>query len=177
MNRKTLIVFLISIFILNGLALLIFPFSKTVEAQTCAAISAVTGVKVEYPGCQGTQCDSNQASCSWTTSSDAVSYNITVTELETGLILKNNESTPSGTTKVLFPITQQRTYKCDVVAISSCGSLSPISSDQLLCGTATLTPTKIPTPTIADPGGIGQTFVILSAAIAVIIGGIFLFAL
>jgi hypothetical protein len=170
-------------------------------ASSCPALPAVTGVKVEYPGCQGAQCEFTQASCSWTASAGAVSYNVTVTEVETSTAIKTNESIPSGTTKIVFPITQKKTYKCDVVAVSSCGSLSVASSDQLLCEadaiistptptivvvpptatpippTATPTPTKKPTPTIAKPGSVEQTFVIFGAVLAAIVGGVMLLAL
>src|SRR3989344_2279491 len=165
---------------------------------TCPALPAVAGVKVEYPGCEGTQCEFTQASCSWTASAGAASYNVSVTEVETGTAVKTNESIPSGTTKIIFPITQKKTYKCDVVAVSSCGSLSPVSSDQLLCEAdaiietpaptvappttaptipPTATPTKTPTPTLEPTRGTEQTFVIIGGILFAIIGGIILLAL
>lgn len=169
------------------------------SSASCPALPAVSGVKVEYPGCQGTQCEFTQASCSWTASAGAVSYNVTVTQVESGIAVKTNESIPSGTTKIIFPITQKRTYKCDVVAVSSCGSLSVVSSDQLLCEAdaiistpvptavvvpptatpipPTATPTKKPTPTIAKPGSAEQTFVIFGAILTAIVGGVVLLAL
>lgn len=178
------------------------PTTTLVAANnaSCPALPAVIGVKVEYPGCQGTQCEFTQASCSWTESAGAVSYNVTVTQVESGTAVKTNESIPAETTKIIFPITQNKTYKCDVIAVSSCGSLSAVSSDQLLCEadaiidtptpvvipptatptvlpTATLAPTKTPTPTIASPGGTEQTFVIIGGILFAIIGGIILLAL
>lgn len=177
------------------LILLVFGFAflfsrvDTANAQACAAPATPTGVTVEYPGCNGSTCDAAQASCTWVAQSDAASYNVTVTEVETGTIVMNNESQTSDTTKVIFAITQGRTYKCDVVAVSSCGGLSAAASDQLLCEADAIidTPTPAPptatpipptaTPSIAPPGGIMQTAAIMGGVLVVIFGGILLFVL
>lgn len=158
-------------------------------SQTCIAPATPAGVQVEYPGCNGEDCDLAQASCKWDAQADASSYNLTVTEVETGTVIKNNESEATGTTKIVFPITQGKTYKCDVVAVSSCGGLSAAASDQLLCqadailDTPTVAPptsTPIPptaTPTIANPGGIVQTVALIGGVLLAIIGGIVLLVL
>lgn len=165
---------------------------KQTFAQACAAPAAATGVQVEFPGCNGTQCDLTQASCKWNSQSDAASYNVTVTEVETNTIIKNNESEPAGTTKILFPITQGKTYKCSVVAVSACGGLAAAAEDQLLCQadalistpTPTIAPTATPTPppptptpTIAKPGGIIQTIALVGGVLLAIVGGIVLLVL
>lgn len=183
MIKKLLLLFLLI------LSVVLFVPQKA-NAQACAAPATVTGVTVEYPGCAtGTSCDLAQASCMWNTQSDASSYNVTVTEVETSTIIKNNESQPSGTTKVLFNITQNRTYKCDVVAVSSCGGLSAAASDELLCEADALLeptptiapPTATPLPPTATPvlkpGGPMQTIAVLGGIFVVIIGGILLFTL
>ncbi len=170
-----------------------FISTSRVEAQACAAPAVATGVTVEFPGCNGSSCDLTQASCAWNSQSDAASFNVTVTEVETGTIIKNNESQPSTTTKVLFAITQGRTYKCDVVSVSACGGLAAAASDQLLCEadaiidtptptpippTATpIPPSPTPTPTIAPPGDLVQTISLLSGIAILIVGGVFLFIL
>jgi hypothetical protein len=112
-----------------------------------------------------------------------------VTELETSTVILNNASQPSATTKIIFAITQGRTYKCDVVAVSACGGLSAASSDQLLCEADAIldTPTPAPptavpdqptaTPTIAPPGSIIQTAAVVGGFLVVIVGGILLFLL
>lgn len=178
-----------SLFLLIAGFILLFANTKRVEAQTCTAPATPTGVTVEYPGCNGNSCDLAQASCTWNAQSDASSYNVTVTEVETGTIVMNNESKTSDTTKVFFAITQGRTYKCDVVAVSSCGGLSAAASDQLLCEADAIidTPTPAPptatpipptaTPTIPPPGGIMQTAAIVSGVLILVVGGIFLFVL
>ncbi len=160
-------------------------------AQACAAPAAATGVQVEFPSCNGTDCDLTQASCKWNAQSDAASFNVTVTEVETNTIIKNNESEPASTTKISFAITQGKTYKCDVVAVSACGGLAAASSDSLLCQadalvstpTATLAPTATPTtrptatPTIAKPGGEVQSIALIGAVLFAIIGGVVLLVL
>ena len=194
-----------SILTLLGSFLALFAFSTLTKvslpvgitqtyAQSCAAPAAATGVQVEFPGCNGTQCDLTQASCKWNSQSDAASYNVTVTEVETGTVIKNSESETASTTKILFAVTQGKTYKCDVVAVSSCGGLAAAASDQLLCQadaiistpTATLapptaTPTSPPpptaTPTIAKPGGVVQTIALVGGVLIAIVGGIILLAL
>lgn len=167
---------------------------NSAQAQTCTAPAVATGVTVDYPGCNGSQCDLTQASCSWTSQGDASSYNVTVTEVETNTVIKNNESQTASTTKILFPITQKRTYKCDVVAVSSCGGLAAAASDQLLCEADAIidTPTPAPTsvavptatpvpptavPTIAKPGGPTQTLVLLGGIMIALVGGVILFVL
>lgn len=183
------------VFIFAALLLIVSFFTfvnvPKANAQACAAPAAASGVTVEFPGCTGTSCDLTQASCKWNTQADAASFNVTVTEVETATILKNNESQSASTSKILFAITQGKTYKCDVVAVSACGGLATATSDQLLCQadalitpvatvapTATPIPTKaIPTPTIASPGGIAQTVVLFGGILLAIIGGIVLLAL
>lgn len=169
-------------------AILILSTTPTkADAQACSAPAVASGVTVEYPGCNGSTCDLVQASCAWNSQADAASFNVTITEVETGTIIKNNESQPSTTTKILFPITQGRTYKCDVVSVSACGGLAAASTDQLLCEADAIidTPTPSPqaiippkaNPTIAPPGSILQTISLIGGIMIVIIGGILLFVL
>jgi len=183
---KKAFIFLFAFF---SVALFSLRSAPQANAQACAAPAAASGVVVEFPGCTGDSCDLTQASCSWSTQADAASFNVTVTEVEAGTILKNNESQSASTTKILFAITQGKTYKCDVVAVSACGGLAAATSDQLLCQvdalitpsiapTATpISPTATPTPTIAPPGGITQSIVLVGGIILAIIGGILLLAL
>jgi hypothetical protein len=213
-NKTALIAFAVIVFLLGGIGTAFFlfspstgptagnselnglaqtsPKSQVLGDSTCAAPATVQGVKVEYPGCSVTDpnnCDLSQASCKWNPSSDAASYNVTVTELETGRVVINNQSEPLSTNKILFPITQKMTYKCDVSAVASCGTVSTAASDQLLCETDALldTPTVAPptavptqppaTPTIANPGGETQTIAILGVVAAALVGGFVLLLL
>ena len=186
MIRKFLLLLFVSTFFIF--------FANSAQAQSCSAPVPASGVSVEYPGCNGSSCDLVQASCAWSSQSDAVSFNVTVTEVETGTVIKNNESQLGSTTKILFNITQGKTYKCDVVAVSACGGLAAATSDQLLCEADALidtpTPTQVvvsaptatpvpptATPTIAPPGGILQTVTIIGGILIAIVGGILLFAL
>ena len=162
-----------------------------VNAQACASPVTPLGVNVDYPNCSGGSCDLTRASCGWALQGDAASYNVTVTEVETGTIIKNNENQTGTTSTVNFPITQLRTYKCDVVAVAACGSLSLVASDQLLCdadaiiGTPTPTNAVVPTvvpeipnkPTLPPTGGLLQTVGILGGITLVFVVGIMLFVL
>lgn len=174
----------------------------TSEAS-CTAPTQAQNVLVEFPGCEGDNCLFTQASCSWDPNADATNYNITVTEVETGSVVRN-ETIPNSTTKVLFPITQGRTYKCDVSVVNSCGSVSAVSTDQLLCEADALIPTATPvvtpapiasaSPTLApttppttaatptptptlQPGGIIPTAGIIGGILLLIVGGIVFLAL
>lgn len=189
------------------------PTSTPTPAQTfatsgndaCPAPQQVSGVLVEYPGCEGDTCLFAQASCKWNVVADATSYNLVVTEVDTGNVVRN-ESIPSSTTKVVFPITQGNTYRCEVSATNACGSIGLSSTHELLCQadaliptepppppptstpkptftpapTATATPTAIiptATPTIEDPGAFTNTVVISGIVLILIVGGIFLLVL
>ncbi len=171
----------------------IFSISASkAHAQACAAPAVATGVTVEFPGCNGTQCDLAQASCKWDAQADAASFNITVTQVEDGSFVKNNDPQTASTTKIVFPITQGKTYRCSVVSVSACGGLAAAASDQLLCAAdamvATPTPTLVPltavptsiptaTPTIAKPGGVVQSVALFGGIFLAIVGGIVLLVL
>lgn len=184
--KKKVFILLFAVF---SVAIFSFLSAPQVNAQACAAPAAASGVVVEFPGCTGDSCDLTQASCSWSSQADAASFNVTITEVESGTILKNNESQSASTLKILFPITQGKTYKCDVVAVSACGGLAAATSDQLLCQvdalitpsvapTATpIPPTPTPTPTIAPPGGMFQTLALSAGILIAVVGGIILLVL
>lgn len=193
MNKRYLYLLLAGIFILSGVSLTLLMISSpkntvtltnSADAQTCTAPTAVSGVTVAYPSCVGSNCDLTKASCTWTAESGVASYNATVTEVETSTIILNNASESASTTTISFPITQGKTYKCDITAVASCGAVSAVSSDQLLCEanallsptvtpvpTATPVPPKAPPPTIAQPGGVGQTIAITGLVLFAIVGG------
>lgn len=169
--------------------------------STCTPPGAVANVQIEYPNCQGNDCFFEEANCSWDAVTGAVTYNLKISELDTGSVVRE-ESLNSATTKVVFAVTQGKTYKCDVTAVNSCGQTGGTGSDTRLCKvegivatstptptvpaptnppevTATLTPTvtpvaiETPMPTLPPSGDI-RTTVIFSGGIAtIIIGGIF----
>lgn len=187
--KKSFILAIVAIIFLGiGLGVSHSVIVPQAQAQACTAPATPVDVAVDYPGGTGTTRDLTLANCSWTAQSDAASYNITVTEVETGTIIKNNEAVAASTTTVSFPITQQRTYKCDVTAVASCGTVSAVASDQLLCDadaiidtptptTAAEVPPKAATPTIAAPGGIFETIGILGGVTLAVITGIVLLVL
>jgi hypothetical protein len=147
----------------------------------------VTGVLVEYPECVGDSCSFVQASCSWNAMSGATSYNYTITEVDTSTQIQT-ATVDSSTLRVVFPVTQERTYKCDVFATNATGSGGTgthsllCSAEGLLDPTATTAPqataTPLPTkPPIESPGAFTNTAIILGGIALVIIGGLALILL
>jgi hypothetical protein len=118
---------------------------------TCQAPAAVSGVELSYPSCQGTQCDFTQASCSWAAVNGAVSYSITVTQVETGSVTSTTTVT-APTVTYSFPVTQGQTYRCDITAVNACGASGVAGSAQALCAVdgqvASPQPTQPPQPTV-----------------------------
>lgn len=164
-------------------ALSLTPFLA--NAQTAPA--AVTGVLVEYPECEGDSCSFVQASCKWDAVTDAASYNYTVTEVETSTQIQS-ATVGTETLRVVFPITQERTYKCDVYATNSTGQSGGTGTHSLLCSADALiddtptpvpnTPTMLPTkPPIESPGAATNTAIIIGGIALVIVGGLALILL
>lgn len=99
----------------------------------------------------GQQCSLVQANCTWNAVDGASSYKITITEVDTNTLIKSDTVQPP-TTKYVFPVTQGRTYKCDVSAVSSCGAAGIQGSGQALCQVEGLisSPSATPVPTSAQ---------------------------
>ena len=157
-----------------------------VSAQTCTTPAQVTGVLVSYPACDANNlCNFTQATCSWGVVSGAVSYQIKVTEVESGTIVYNQSAT-STTTTVTFSITQNKTYKCDVSAVNSCGTVGPAGTHSLLCqvdAAVTTTPTTaliVATPTLVvkpTVPPVGSSLLAITTGIAAVflLTGLFVF--
>lgn len=170
------------------LVLFVFIFAiALVPARAFAQVpDTVTGVLVEYPECQGDSCSFTQASCSWNAVSGASSYNYVITEVDTSTQIQS-ATVDSSTLRVVFPVTQERTYKCDVFATSSGGESGGTGTHSLLCSTEGLIDTPTPTtavstpvptkPAIESPGAFETSAVILGALTLVIIGGLVLMLL
>ncbi len=134
----------------------ILPFAQQTGGTQCQAPATPTNVQINYPYCQNQQsCSFQQASCTWSQVVGATNYNVVITEVDSGSVIKN-EQLPVTTTTEVFPIISGKTYKCDVTAANSCGSLSPTASQSLLCQiegfaspspSATLPPQGAPSPT------------------------------
>jgi len=115
--------------------------------SACTLPGAVTNVQIEYPNCQGNDCFFEEANCSWDAVTGAVTYNLKIAELDTGSVVKE-ETLNSGTTKVVFSVTQGKTYKCDITAVNSCGQTGGTGSDTRLCKVEGIVATSTPTPTV-----------------------------
>ena len=119
--------------------------------QSCPVPAAVQNVQVEFPNCTGDICNFTEASCSWSSVAGATKYQLKITEVDTGRVVKD-EQVEAAIIRTVFPIIQGNTYKCDVSAINSCGASGAIGTHSLLCkaDAAVVTPTPIP-PTVAPP--------------------------
>lgn len=118
----------------------------TPTTSACTPPGTVNNVLVEYPSCTGDQCLFDQASCSWSAVDGAVTYTLKVTEVDSGNVVKS-ESLNASTTRTTFPITNGKTYKCDVTAVNACGASGGTGTHSLLCKTDGLFPTNTPAPT------------------------------
>lgn len=113
--------------LVSGLLSLI---SAPVHAQSCPLPSVPTNILVEYPGCEGDNCSLVQASCSWGAVAGSTGYQVTITEVDTNTIVRNEQV--SSNAVYIFPVTQNRTYRCEVAAINTCGT-GPAGQHELLC--------------------------------------------
>jgi hypothetical protein len=92
------------------------------------------------------QCSFVEADCTWDASTDASNYAIKITEVESGTVIKN-VTVAASTTKYTFPVTQNKTYRCEVSAVNSCGQSGPAGAGEALCAVDGLVSTPAPTPT------------------------------
>lgn len=169
MSKKVIIAIVVVIILLAaigvGVYLAINPQTFFSQAQqgtttpvnqgaTCPAPGTPATVTLSYPLCEGGQngetCQFDKAGCVWDSVSGASNYNVKITEVETGAIIKTESV---ATTKTSFPVVQGRTYKCEVSAVNNCGSVGGTNEDSLLCeADAFFSPTPTPTPTpVATP--------------------------
>ena len=118
---------------------------STANAQSCTTPDAPQNVTVDYPSCQGTQCSFTDADCNWGAVSGAANYSVKVTEVDSNTVVKN--TTVSSGTTYTFPVTQNKTYRCDVSAVNSCGTAGAAGSGQALCAVDGLTVSTAPSAT------------------------------
>lgn len=144
----------------------------------CTAPSQVQNVQVSYPACVGTQCDLNSLSCSWGAVTGATAYQVTITQVETGTVVYNQQ-VASSTTSVTQSITQNKTYQCQVAAVNACGT-GPAGSQSLLCAinalvsptvAPTSTPIPAPIPTVQPTGSYESTILAVVAVIGLMVAG------
>ena len=168
-----------------GLFIFIHPQLTFAQTPACQTPAAVTGVTVTYPDCSGSTCSFTTAGCSWNSATNASTYQIVVTEVDTGTQV-TKQSVNASTTKLTFPVTAGRTYKCDVTGVNSCGQSGGTGTDSLLCQVEGGTPIPTATPVVARPpqtnlpptGIVENTIMVAGASlIFMIIGSIVLFRL
>lgn len=121
------------------------------QGASCPAPGTPETVTLSYPLCESVNggqetCQFEKAGCVWESVSGASTYNVKVTEVETGATIKS-ETITAPTVKTSFPVVQGRTYKCEVSAVASCGTSGGTNEDTLLCeADALLSPSPSPTP-------------------------------
>ncbi len=174
-----------------------------VQQTTCPVPAQVQNVRVEFPNCVGDICNFTQASCSWGSVSGATQYQLKVSQVESGEIVKN-EKVGAAALRIEFPIVQNKTYRCEISGINACGASGLSGSHALLCAvdalvatptsppptptikptstpapTSTLIPTTTPTPqpTIAATGSFNSGIAIGLGTIVLILTGIALLTL
>ncbi len=146
-TKKTFIHIILSIITVLMLFSTFFSFNQTIVNPALAQV--------------GGQCRFDQASCTWDAEPAAVTYSVTVVEEDSGQTIKQ-ETVPSGTTKLVFPVTANKTYRCDVAAVNACGTLGPAGSASALCAVegmatpapsvaASVAPTVAPTTAPTQP--------------------------
>lgn len=124
------------------------PTTPPVDTQqACEAPAAPASTEVQYPHMEGDQFDLNTADCGWESVEGAASYNVAITEVGTNTVIRD-DSVPSNTTAIAFPVTQGATYRCEIEAVSDCGTTSAVSSDEAECSTEGFVS---PTPTVTQP--------------------------
>lgn len=150
----------------------------TATGGACQTPTAVTGVEVNYPSCQGTQCNFTEASCTWAATNGAVSYSVKVTQVESGTVTKTTTVTaPTVTTS--FPVEQGKTYRCDISAINSCGTSGEAGSAQAVCVVDGLvsSPTQVQViPTVVPTGDTKTTILVgIGGTMIALLGGLLFF--
>lgn len=160
--------------------------TPTATGSACQTPDAVSSVELNYPSCQGTQCNFTQADCTWAAVNGATSYSIKVTQVDSGTVTKT-DTVAAPTVMYAFAVEQGKTYRCDIAAINSCGTSGPVGSAQALCsvdgqvGSPTpVQPTTPPQviPTVVPTGDTNTTMLVgIGGVLVAIIGGVlFLFS-
>lgn len=128
--------------------------SSSNAGAACTTPGTPATVTLSYPYCDTSgsgseNCVFEKAGCVWESVADATKYTVKVTEVETGATI-TTDTINAPTTKTSFPVVQGRTYKCEVSAVSSCGTAGGTNEDTLLCQTdAFVSPTPSFAPSVA----------------------------
>lgn len=122
-----------------------------VTAQSCTTPEQTGNVEVAYPSCNGAQCSFVEADCTWGAVTGAANYSVKVTEVDTNSVIKN-VTVGGSTTTYTFPVTQNRTYRCEISAVNACGTAGPAGVGEALCEVDGLTVSTAPSATpLATP--------------------------
>jgi len=127
---------------------------QSIEAQdaSCPAPATVENVKINYPYCEGENCSTIKASCTWNEVADADKYSIKITEVDSNSIKKEEELT-KGTSSYVFDVVENNTYRCEVTAIAACGTKGGVGQHEFTCKIIGQIVVPTPTTPIAQPTG------------------------
>lgn len=173
MSRISSLKFLLvtPVFIVFGLLF----FHGNAFAQACTTPGTPSNVLVTYPACQGVNCSGTQATCTWGAASDAASYSVQITEVDSNTVV-TTQSLASSVLTYTFSVTGGKTYKCSVTAVNSCGTAGSAGTFSLLCETdVVVNPTAAPVATLTPIQEIpptGNNFILLALVAA---GGMIMF--
>lgn len=110
----------------------------------------VDGVSVNHPYINGDDVDYTQASCTWDPNPNAVQYSLTITEIDTGTVIKDEAISNEITEDVFVPVSGN-TYRCEVAAINASGVVGIAGVDEQVCEIPVEVEEPSPTPIITTP--------------------------
>lgn len=117
--------------------------------------------------CKGTTlaCAIKQARCSWDALDNTTQYKVTVTNTDTGDLVKDGVVN-HPTTSFVFPALPGKKYTCEVTAVNSCGDAEKaIGEGSCPLPTPTVLPSSTPVPSITKEVSVTQTNTITPSGI------------
>lgn len=134
-NKRLLIGLIIAFLLLGGLGLSIFLSQQQQDVRQRAAEPVPS-------------CVSNQAKCTWDAVANATTYHYKIIDVSSNAVISEGDI-PSSTTQIAFTSQANKTYKCIVSAVNTCG-VGPEGQAIATCSispTPTNTPVPLSTPT------------------------------
>ena len=149
-NKQLLVGLVVTILLLGGVGVSIFLSQQQTDVRQRAA-----GV-TPPPACV-----SNQATCAWDPVINAITYHYKIIDVGTSAVISEGD-VQNPTTQIAFTSQANKTYKCIVNALNSCGagpegqatatcSISPTPTVTGVPPTPTATPPVPPTSTPVPP--------------------------
>lgn len=141
----------IALFHLDGSLKDEFSNNEATGVGSITYVDSDLPVSTAPPACQATT-----STCQWDPADNAVSYNVTVEEIDgNGTIVKtilDNQQVTAPATSTTFISEANKSYRCSVTAVNACGN-GVSGTATATCAAPTATPTPLPssTPTPVPP--------------------------